>query len=318
MSLGAAIITYRSLTPFRKSVIAATLVVLPVLGSALTSYYMRLTLERTFQVQLAIVIILFFVYALARRYVELRCELLDKIDERQRNALAQTYVSLDEAIATDMRRLHNAIDHCERTGAANGAELIKVVFGSLDHIQILIDALYEVVQGQFGQPGSLLDEIDFEVTFMTRSYVDQEITIYASQNRDHRAPRSMLLREQDKHIYSSTVTAEIYREVRPESHIIEDTAKEDYKPVYTGQLDRIKSSVVYPVLSDKSELLGTIVIHCNRNGFFKRSEGKFWSKLIEPYAKRLAFEKMKFDYLLRADLPQLARSISVATLKPDR
>src|SRR5260370_40590503 len=60
---------------------------------------------------------------------------------------------------------------------------------------------------------------------MTRSYVDNEITIYASQNPDHRSPRSLLLRKNDKNIYDRTVTAEVYREVRPEIHIIEDTSK---------------------------------------------------------------------------------------------
>src|SRR6266540_3022059 len=86
---------------------------------------------------------------------------------------------------------------------------------SLIHIQDLIAALYQILQAQFGQAGSLLNEIDFEVTFMTKSYVDGKITIYAYENRDHRSPRSLVLRQNDPDIYAGTVTAEVYRRSRP-------------------------------------------------------------------------------------------------------
>ena len=86
--------------------------------------------------------------------------------------------------------------------------------------------------------------------------------------------------------------------------------------MYAGQLDRIKSSVVYPVLSDKSELLGTVVIHCNRAGFFRTAEERFWTKLIEPYAKRIALEKIKFDYLVSVDVSAIAGAITPEALKP--
>jgi GAF domain-containing protein len=318
MSIRPVILKYRSLAPWLKSVISAILFVLPVLGSAFLSYYLRLSLEKTFQLQVAVVVSLFFVYALARSYIELRMELLDKMEERHRGALAQAYVTLDKTIAVSIGRLHEAIDECNRPARDSSEKLSTVLFGSLDRIQTLVNALYEVVQGQFGQAGgSLLDEIDFEVTFMTKSYVDGEITIYASQNREHRAPRSLLLRRDDKTLYKNTVTAEIYREVRPEIHIIDDTSLGNYHAVYAGQLDRIKSSVVYPVLSDKSELLGTLVVHCNKARFFSRADAKFWIKLLEIYAKRVGFEKMKLDCMMTLDLSKFSKAISEAILRPD-
>jgi hypothetical protein len=249
--------------------------------------------------------------------VELRCELLDRLDERQRNALAQTHVALDAIIATYMERLHVAMD-AYGTDSANNGELVTLFFGSLEHIRALVNALYDVVQGQFSQAGSLLDEINFEVTFMTTSYHDKEITIYASQNRDRRAPSSLLLRAQNKHLYNNTITAEVYRQPRPTPRIIENTVAPSYQAVYPGQLDRIKSSIVYPVLSDKSEILGTLVIHCDRPGFFKAVEARFWAKLIEPYAKRVALEKIKLDYLLTVDFAPIVDAISPSKLGSER
>jgi GAF domain-containing protein len=317
-AVGTAIVWYRSLKPAVKSLIWAALFVLPVLGSALVSYYLKLTLETTFRRELLEVAVLFVVFAFVRRYIELRCEILDQADDRQRNAHAQTFVALDSIIATCMEQLHAAMDAYQRHGPENGGELVKLLLGSLEHIQALVNALYEVVQGQFSQAGSLRGEINFEVTFMTRSYQDNEITIYASQNRDHRAPSSLLLRPQNKLLYDGTVTADIYRQPRPALRVVEDTATADYQAVYPGQLDRIKSSIVYPVLSDKSELLGTLVVHCDRTGFFKAADAPFWTRLIEPFAKRVAFEKMKFDYLLTVDLAPLANAISPSTLRPTR
>ena len=188
----------------------------------------------------------------------------------------------------------------------------------MDHIQELMESLYEVVQSQFGQAGSLLHTVEFEITFMTRSYVDKKITVYAYQNRDSRAPRSLLLREKASDIYDCTVTAEIYRETRPEIHIIEDTSRDAYAEVYPGQRDRIKSSVVYPVLSDMNELLGTIVVHCNQAGFFKRGDTEFWRKLLEIYSKRTAWEKLCLDLFSEFDLALWAGQVNVRDVRPAR
>ncbi len=62
MSLTSVVLKYRSLTPLPKSVISATVFVIPVLGSALLSYYLKLSLERTFQLQVVVGIVGFLVY----------------------------------------------------------------------------------------------------------------------------------------------------------------------------------------------------------------------------------------------------------------
>ena len=40
-----------------------------------------------------------------------------------------------------------------------------------------------------------------------------------------------------------------------------------YAQLYPGELERLQSSVIYPILSDTNELLGTLVVHCDKTGF---------------------------------------------------
>lgn len=137
------------------------------------------------------------------------------------------------------------------------------------------------------------------MTFMTKSYGDGYITIPAAANRDGRAPRSMVLRAQNPQLYEDTVTASIYRASRPSPVIVEDTGTDaHYAELYAGQKQRIRSSIIYPVLSDSNELLGTLVVHCDRAGFFGSCKTKYWFDLFEIFAKRLALEKMKLDRLM--------------------
>jgi GAF domain-containing protein len=79
--------------------------------------------------------------------------------------------------------------------------------------------------------------------------------------------------------------------------IVEDTAlpSERYQELYPGQKERIRSSVVYPALDDDNGILGTLVVHCNRTGFFKRRDERFWRELLETFAVRLALQKSRLD-----------------------
>ena len=100
----------------------------------------------------------------------------------------------------------------------------RVFLVSIDEIQTLIDAAYGTFETAFGQTIAGHERIDFEVTcFMTMSYVDHHITIPAAANREGRAPRSMQLRKAQIDIDDNSVTAEIYRERGPHTHIIENT-----------------------------------------------------------------------------------------------
>lgn len=222
LTLTPLLVWYKGLTSFWRSSLFAFFFVLPVITTSLITYYLRTSLEKTLlQVQLVFVVALFFLLVAIRHYVETRLDSLDRASDAQSNALGQGYASLDAIIARRMRQLHAAFP-----GHAQEAEpkaLFEAALASTRHIQDLISALYEVVQSQFGQAGSLLNAIDFEVTFMTRSYADTKITICAYQNRDYRRPRSLLYREKNPDIYDCTVCAEVYRESRPDIHIIEDT-----------------------------------------------------------------------------------------------
>jgi GAF domain-containing protein len=159
---------------------------------------------------------------------------------------------------------------------------------------------YSTFEAAFGKSLGDEERIDFEVTFMTKSYIDGEITIPAYANREGRAPRSMLLKATKPDIYATTITSVIYREVRPSMHIIEDTSNRevDYQELYPEQKRRIRSSIVYPVLSDRNELLGTLVVHCDKANFFKRQHEKYWTDMLEIFAKRLAIAKARMDVLM--------------------
>jgi GAF domain-containing protein len=79
--------------------------------------------------------------------------------------------------------------------------------------------------------------------------------------------------------------------------IISDTAdpRSSYAEIYSDQRQRIRSSVVYPILSSEYELLGTLVLHCDRTAFFLEEDRKFWRDFCELFAKRIALEKQLLD-----------------------
>jgi GAF domain-containing protein len=163
---------------------------------------------------------------------------------------------------------------------------------SAEEIQNIVLAAYHAFESTYGKASSSEDRIDFEVTFMTKSIEDGKITIPAAANKDGRMPRSMELRKTNPDIYDNSVTADLYRVQSPRIRIVENTddLAHDYKELYPSQKNRIKSSVVFPILSNRNRLLGTLVVHCDRPNFFTTSKEKYWSDLLEIFAKRIALE----------------------------
>lgn len=164
-------------------------------------------------------------------------------------------------------------------------------------IEAEVSALYRTLDGsQDGHriPGT---GVDFQVTFMTRSYRDGKITIAAWANRMDRRPLSLEIRRDNPDIYDQTVTAELYRAGRPEAQLVESTtlAGFDYRPLYPGEKGWIQSTIVYPVLDLSNKLVGTLVVTCNREGFFRQRDYGFWCELLEPFASRIALEKQRLD-----------------------
>ncbi len=177
----------------------------------------------------------------------------------------------------------------------------------LQNIQLAVDKCYEFFYSSFGGDKILIEETKFEVTYMTLSYFDSKITIPCSCNREKRTPTSMLMREKDPDVYQNTVTAEIYKEYnehcKPSFKIIENTNREEsskqkYQFVYENQRERIKSSVVLPVLSHKNELLGTLVVHCNTLYFFKEEQRMFWYEILQLFASEIGKNKLLLDAMV--------------------
>jgi len=185
---------------------------------------------------------------------------------------------------------------------SNNCSIEKLFVGEpLNIIQKIVSAAYETFDDYYGNSVNPTERIKFEVTFMSKSYIDGGITIPASQNRENRIPTSLQLRKGRADFYNNTITASIYREARPSIHIIEDTSdpRSGYEELYPNQQKRIQSTIVFPVLSNENILLGTLVVHCDKKNFFRIEKAKFWSELLEIFAKRLAYEKLYLDNLVK-------------------
>lgn len=178
----------------------------------------------------------------------------------------------------------------------------------MENMQLAVNKCYDFFYSSFSKSKTLIEETKFEVTFMTLSYIDGKITIPCSCNKEKRTPTSMLMRKRDPDIYQSTVTAEIYREYntncKPSFKIIENTSKqpegsEPYNFVYENQKERIKSSVVLPILSHWNELLGTLVVHCNTPGFFKNEQSEFWYEILQLFASEIGKNRLLLDYSIK-------------------
>lgn len=179
----------------------------------------------------------------------------------------------------------------------------KLLIWIQNSMQLAVEKCYNFFCTSFDSGESLIEEIKFEVTFMTLSYKDSKITIPCSCNKERRTPISMLMRKKGKDdIYDNTVTAEIYKEYekncKPSFKVIENT-NQNYNFIYDNQSDRIKSSIVLPVLSHKSELLGTLVVHCNCSDFFKESKRDFWYEILQLFASEIGKYKLMLDYIVK-------------------
>ncbi len=254
-----------------------------------------------FIVLLAIVVFLY-------RYIAfLRQEKMRDISERNA-AIMHAHAQSERLIIDELEKL-NTVDSL-------GENFQEAFIVSIKDIKRIVQAAYNTFEGSFGKSNTIEQRIDFEVTFMTKSYIDNEITIPASANREGRAPGSMILREKNPKIYDNTVTASVYRETRPTIHIIEDTLNSEagYHEIYSGQTDRIKSSIIYPVCSDRNILLGTLVVHCDKPGYFKKSDEKYWIDVLEIFSKRIALCKLKLDMIVNQLNP--ADTYNVEIKKP--
>ena len=222
-------------------------------------------------------------------------EVLQAEGIRQREALGSAHELADGWMLDELKNLAEV-----RAGSAQPTVLAPA--DPMTALKRLTQAAFDALTAHYGQAERTANRIDFEVTFMSRSYIDDGITIPAWANRDGRKPTSMQKRAGNPTLYDRSITADVYRAETPEMRVISDTAdpQSNYAEIYPDQRQRIKSSVVYPILSSEYELLGTLVLHCDRAGFFAEEDRKFWRDFCELFAKRLALEKQLLD---KATLP---------------
>ncbi|WP_434300303.1 GAF domain-containing protein [Corallococcus exiguus] len=217
-------------------------------------------------------------------------------DRRQQEHLAYASSLISQYIASQTKTVAAA----NETPTPSKDSLLHLLVTSKPRIQEITDKVYQFFESKYGQSSKIEEKIDFEVTFMSKSYIDQGITIPAYANRMGRAPKSMIDRQGHPERYNQSVTAEVYRDGRPEMRLISDTSdpKAGYVALYSGQTERIKSTIIQPVLSFDNRILGTLVVHCDQKGFFKNDDGKFWREIFEGFARNLALEKTRLDALM--------------------
>ncbi len=280
--------------------VKALTITIPIYFSALLGVWIQNISGKKLAAHAIIIIILLTFLVWIYYTLRVTREKMQMLEIKRNRALLQAYSYINRYIMDNLTAFHKGLDSYNNFN--DNRLLTKTLFRSYENFQLLSEMLYNTLESHFGDEENIENRIEFEVTFMTRSYIDGEITIPVCANRDKRAPRSMLLRKENHYIYNDTVTAEIYRDVRPKPRIIENTAdNNNYKEIYSGQKSRIQSSIIYPVLSDTNELLGTLVVHCNLARFFKERDVKYWCELLEIFSKRIAIEKVQLDRLY-ADL----------------
>jgi hypothetical protein len=239
----------------------------------------------------AVIFALFVAFGLLSHQIRIVHDRRTARERARTETMAYAESLIDQDITEACRRAELAV-HSSST-----APLVAALIASPENIQRIITKVYQVFESRFAESNRMQDRVNFEVTFMTKSLRDGGITIPAFANRDGRQPTSMQQRAGNPKHYEKTVTASIYLEEHPKLQIIPDTYDKTvrYAELYAGQKERIRSSIVYPILSPQNRLLGTLVAHCDRANFFTETDRKFWDDLMHVFARRLAFEKVKLD-----------------------
>ena len=217
----------------------------------------------------------------------------DGFARKDRERLAREYATHRSGYQTLNREISQYIALVKQADAAGGQFQLGAAAVRLMHNACR--DLYETLENDYGHGVSVSEHIEFEVTFMTRSIVDNEITIAAWMNRDARAPKSLAGRNANLHLYAGTETDHLYHDQNRTPRFVSSTDKQTYKELYPGQKTRIKSSVIWPVVDDEFALQGTLVVHCDRVDFFSSKFEKLWRELLEPYTKRLALARVLAD-----------------------
>ena len=170
-------------------------------------------------------------------------------------------------------------------------------------LQQLVEAIWDVVNSHHNSSSTdEFDRMDFEVTLITQSRKDSHLTIAAWKNRDMRRPRSLAKRKIQPTLYKNSEAAKLIELGSVSTKIIEDTSRPEvnYAQYYDDQRLRIRSCVLHPVISPAHQHLGVLVLHCNRPGFFKAKEQRYWSELFSVFSSAVGLELERIDAFNRA------------------
>lgn len=256
--------------------------------------------------KLIIIVLLISIFGFLYNYVNSYIETARRELESRRNTLLYAYSLIDQYTVRQVEFLDKSLlgmdiapsgkmaieeraKHCE--------DGILTIMTTISGLSEIVNGIYSVFESQYGRSEQVDNRTDFEVTFMTKSYSDGELTIPAYANRSRRQPVSMSHRSSDREIYRKTISASVYNESSPRMRIIPDTVEPStgYTELYAGQRERIRSTLIFPVMCDKNKILGTLVVHCNNPGFFQERDRRFWMELLEIFGKRIAVEKIRLD-----------------------
>lgn len=122
---------------------------------------------------------------------------------------------------------------------------------------------------------------------MTKSFKDDCVTVGRWAIRK---PHSLSDRGTNPRLYEETEAARLYRMdaagTRVSLKIIPDTEAPEsgYYFVSDNEQGRIRSTVLKPIYSAESALLGFVVAHANRKDVFVENDADFWDELLEPIA----------------------------------
>lgn len=186
----------------------------------------------------------------------------------------------------------------DTSGLAPNNRARKALICDSERIQKVVSAIWETVDSFHNVSTAETDRLNFEVTVIARSLRTQALTIPAWRNRDRRKPRSLTAQEEGQiDIYDRTEAAKMIASKEPKTRVISDTSARgaDYNSLYDGQKTRIRSSVLHPVLSPAGDVLAVVVLHCEREKFFREEDTRYWHELFTLFSPLVALELEKIS-----------------------
>ncbi len=273
---------------FVRSLLWALGVSIPFYLSNLLSAYVAVWLgldAYQFLINSTGIILLITVLMSVRRYVTLVLERFQSRQERLFPLFRSLGRRFEDLTGERLSELWGVLQTLRARPLSDLNSLLIPIVAPPDPRRNVMEDLYQHVTAYAGAHFTDGANIDFEVCLFEKA-TDGHLTITASRNHDHRTPPSLLLRRENPEIYDKTEAWKLYSQPDPKIRVVEDTKRDrSYAALYGGELDRIRSSVIYPVKNHDSSLVAALVVHCNKPNFFRLSDREEWEELLECFAK---------------------------------